>query len=62
MDFVFDSLEKAGTMPKASLDRLRQVDGLGPEAIVMSAAGKLARALVARQNVEVNVRIDHHQH
>ncbi len=29
MDFVFDSLEKAGTMPKAALDRLRQTFASG---------------------------------
>ena len=29
MNFVFDSLEKAGTMPKASLDRIRQMIATG---------------------------------
>src|SRR4029077_2161861 len=29
MNFVFDSLEKAGTMPKAQLDRLRQMIASG---------------------------------
>ena len=54
MNFVFDSLEKAGTMPKAQLDRIRQmiasgesglrprrrsVDGAAPAA-VEGAAGR----------------------
>jgi hypothetical protein len=43
-------------------DRLGQVDRLGPEAVVVGLAGELPGAVIPRQDVEVHVGVDHHQH